>query len=1040
MKVNLKKFGALVAGATLLASSAAFAAVSFGTTTLVDSSGNAVAKVAMGGDAHPSDGVAAALIAGTIAANSYKSETLTASVSGSATCSGDGSNGSAGTCSISDEKARLEITVPGSVAAGTWTGENLIGDFMNRELLDREDNVAGDSDSEYEMGGSDTSENANPFTDGAGGDLGVSETFLYNIDGGAFSTFADMTLTDSDSGNTYVEMQNMWLVAENRFDEDPDDVVGDLDFLAYTLKFDGPGGDELGIPVCTDSEDNDFTYCKGVDGDIDDATETHRLKVYFLGEEWIISEMTAPVDTLLNENVLVNGGSVKLAKESVGGILNQGEFLQVDDLKFQLDDLEAHGDTTSAIISVLDANDNVLEKDKVDPGDTKEMMVNGKEYRFHVYKVAPGYTFGAKWADVAIFSHEIECEDGQELDSDENTNPSYECALGWKNMDAAPDPGGLDGDPETPDTLRTIIVFSDDIEDISSSGEEELEPGDYVTIVEEPASWKLSYKGLDLTSEDRFNLKFELKTSDKDISASKGPYTSCSGDPGVGDVDSTVPTTCDSGDPVQAKCTIYAPYIEVSSGDTGSVFEVDRSDVAGDLSDDEFYIGLCVDGTGTACNPDVSAGPFEAIVCDGNNDGLLDGAGTGSFVSYFSAWPGGLAGTEYDFGLTVGTVMMRTSASSDNYGFLDYFDTAFFGTFPDNKGGLVGTEVRYEDIGDGDDSFAPPDGGAILIQDGAPIFAGPFVTDEQMGDLLYSAGFAGWGTPEVPDFHFAVAEKAGTGSSNEYVDYFMFGVDDIDSGTPGDATFDFESGDGAGFDVTSDNEEILYGHATPNPPDVMNMQFYCTAGPCVFDGIPTGPVSPGVEMVEEGYISERGSVFELIDDNTVEFDMAHKLARAQWWLGPSETASASDSSTIVTLGEGESTTVSGVTVKVLEITETVGACSAAGGAVSCTADMSGVSAVIMPNNAASVDAVTYTSPGNLVVLDSDATGLSTVVSVGGDAVNSLSESWLATSPVDWTAQPKVVKEMEQGKILVAGADKEKTLEAAKDFVAQLQMS
>ncbi len=508
----------------------------------------------------------------------------------------------------------------------------------------------------------------------------------------------------------------------------------------------------------------------------------------------------------------------------------------------------------------------------------------------------------------------------------------------------------------------------------------------------------------------------------------------------MGDVDSTIPTVCASGEPVQAKCTIYAPYIEVTSGDTGSVFEVDRSDVGGDLSDDEFYVGLCYDGTGTACNPDVSAGPFEAIVCDGNNDGLLDGAGVGAIIPYYSAWPGGLAGTEFDFGLTVGTVMMRTSSSSDDYGFLDYFDTSFYGTAPDNKNGLMGTEVRYDEIGDGDDEFAPPEGGAILIQDGTPIFAGPIVTDEQSGDLLYSAGFTGWGTPDVPDFLFGIAEKAGTGSSNEYVDYFLFGVDGIETGTPGDATFDFTSGDGAGFDVTSDNEEILYGHATPNPPDVMNMQFYCTAGPCAFDGIPTGPVTPGVELVEEGYISERGSVFELIDDNTVEFDMAHKLARAQWWLGPSETSSASDSSTIVTLGEGESTTIGGVTVKVLEITETVGACSASGGAVSCTADMSGVSAVIMPNNAASVDAAVYTDPGNLVVLDTDATSLSTVVSVGGDAVNSLSESWLASAPVDWTAETKVVKEMQQGKILVAGATKEDTLQAAKDFVSQLQMS
>ncbi|NYZ74229.1 hypothetical protein H0O00_03740, partial [Candidatus Micrarchaeota archaeon] len=422
MKVNLKKIGAIVAGATILASSAAFAGLMFGSTTLVDDNGAPVAKVVMGSNAAPSDGVAAALIAGKLVGESYKTETLTAQVSGTATCSGGTGEGT-GTCAISNEKARLEITVPGSAAAGTWTGDNLIGDFLNRELLDRVPNNESmdpcNTDACYVIGGSDTSENANPFTDatGSGGNIGPTEQFMYNVDGADFSPFADANLEDEDSGNTYVEMQDLWISGDNHFSTDPDDVVGTLDFLAYTLKFDGPGGEEIGIPVCTESNEMNYAACKGseaVAGDttIDDATETHRLKLWFLGEQWVISEMNAPALELANENYLVNGGSVKLAKEAVSGILNQGESLPVDDLKFQLDDLEAHGEETSAILSILDANGNVLKKDKVLPGQTKEFQISGKSYRFHVYKVAPGYTFGAKWADVAIFAKELELKDG----------------------------------------------------------------------------------------------------------------------------------------------------------------------------------------------------------------------------------------------------------------------------------------------------------------------------------------------------------------------------------------------------------------------------------------------------------------------------------------------------------------------------------------------------------------------------------------------------------------------------------------------------
>ncbi|HSB46432.1 MAG TPA: hypothetical protein VLD37_00335, partial [Candidatus Bilamarchaeum sp.] len=247
MKVNLKKLGCIVAGATILASSAAFAGLMYGSTTLVDDNGVAQAKVVVGKNAHNSDAIAAALIAGKLVSESYKSQTLTAQVSGTASCSPGTAGNASGTCSISNEKARLEITVPGATAAGTWSGENLIGDFLNRELMDRENNdgacdgVGTDGDTCYELGGSDTSENANPFTDatGPGGSLGPTETFLYNIDGGQFSVFADRTLTDEDAGNSYVEKQNLWLSGSNQFDSDPDEVVGTVDFLAYTLKFDG---------------------------------------------------------------------------------------------------------------------------------------------------------------------------------------------------------------------------------------------------------------------------------------------------------------------------------------------------------------------------------------------------------------------------------------------------------------------------------------------------------------------------------------------------------------------------------------------------------------------------------------------------------------------------------------------------------------------------------------------------------------------------------------------------------------------------------
>jgi S-layer like family, outer domain len=457
-------------------------------------------------------------------------------------------------------------------------------------------------------------------------------------------------------------------------------------------------------------------------------------------------------------------------------------------------------------------------------------------------------------------------------------------------------------------------------------------------------------------------------------------------------------------DAIKESCTIYAPYIKVSSGQSGAVFELDATEFTPGttMSNNEFFV---------ATNFNILGNPSAECA-------YSDGSGTWNPVE--------------------GTVFMKLSPSSGDYDYAAYVSP--------------GTEVKYSAIGDGSDKFSPPDGGAIVLQRAVDVGVG----DEWVGSLLnsidgtYAGTILAGSTP--PDFVFGLAEKAGTGSANDYVDYFVFGARNLGGAptlTPSDALFQFNSDwtDTPNIQVFSDNSKVLYGHATRNPaagaPNTcgfmglgLGTDYYCAGATYV-----SGPVNSKLELVEEGYVSERGSKFKSIDDRNVQFDMAHKLAKAQWFIQPASTNTTSADKTIVTLGEGESKTVSGVTVKVLEITEDVGACSATGGSASCTADMSGVSAVIMPNNAASVAvAMPYTgSYGNLVILDSDAVGVNTLVSVGGDVVNSVTADLLQGSAVDWTATTKVVKEVVQGsKIVVAGAQKEDTLAAAQDFVSQVK--
>jgi hypothetical protein len=112
-------------------------------------------------------------------------------------------------------------------------------------------------------------------------------------------------------------------------------------------------------------------------------------------------------------------------------------------------------------------------------------------------------------------------------------------------------------------------------------------------------------------------------------------------------------------------------------------------------------------------------------------------------------------------------------------------------------------------------------------------------------------------TAQCADLYVSVSEDAGAGFTN----YWLLGV----ANTASNATFDFDSSSSSGTPLTTDAEGVLYGHAVQTN----------------YSG-PSGPVESGMSMVEEGYVSERGSVFNQIDNTTVTFDMAHVLAKCVW--------------------------------------------------------------------------------------------------------------------------------------------------------------
>ena len=102
---------------------------------------------------------------------------------------------------------------------------------------------------------------------------------------------------------------------------------------------------------------------------------------------------------------------------------------------------------------------------------------------------------------------------------------------------------------------------------------------------------------------------------------------------------------------------------------------------------------------------------------------------------------------------------------------------------------------------------------------------------------------------------FGISEKAGVDTSINFADKFLFGM--ALGTTPSDADFDIAYTEGNSVLST---DEVRY----------------------IYAGIVATPLSS--ISAEEGFISERGSKFKSIDKQSVRFDMANDLAKAQWFL------------------------------------------------------------------------------------------------------------------------------------------------------------
>jgi hypothetical protein len=461
--INAKKIAAVTFGAALLgASFVAAAPIMYKNTQIINEQGKPVVKIVVGANAKASDGVAAANIAAVIGSLAYQSKTVSAKLIGSPTCTVTGTG--TGTCQVLDKKVTLEITTPGTATVAGGYGFRTYG---------------------Y------------GFIDGAT----TEDNQIHNgavpkkISGDDMSSLADYKSSISSVSGAFTETQEMYVLQTNdypKYDSDSKKYYIHLDTLNYTMKFDH---DTFGgIPICVKESELLSGNCSA-----ENKIERQRLKIKFLGQEWVVAGMT-------------NGSSIVLAKESIPSqIIYVGNSITAGAYTIKLAGLTApdQGGESKAIVEIYDANNQPLVQEIVDPKSTtgREISLsNNDKITIRVYKTAPSYNQPASsWAEMAVYSQTLELKNNSKIDDDKNKN--WTVKLGWDSTGTYGNRG----------VLKSITLTRTNFDDVYEGGS--------VNIIESPTPFQFKFAGWTLTDAQRDTLKVEYKRISNYVNSSDETQT-----------------------------------------------------------------------------------------------------------------------------------------------------------------------------------------------------------------------------------------------------------------------------------------------------------------------------------------------------------------------------------------------------------------------------------------------------------------------------------------------------------------------------------
>ncbi|MFA6490111.1 MAG: hypothetical protein WCT52_05535, partial [Candidatus Micrarchaeia archaeon] len=615
--------------------------------------------------------------------------------------------------------------------------------------------------------------------------------------------------------------------------------------------------------------------------------------------------------------------------------------------------------------------------------------------KVHVYKTAPGFTLSAKWAEMAIYNDEITLKDGQRynLVSSSDADKDFKVSLMWKNRDYTGSSGGNDS---SADSLREIVMYNIDGLDTKNKA------GDAVSFPKGTPVYKLTYNGLDLVDDDYQALTFSA------LSPDTYRVSATSGDQACG--------ATSSADASYAS----AKWIQISTGGNQYMGGSGSNLIAGGVMIDKAWFD--------------PIGVVTPLV-DLNVSGVVGNAST--------SLP-----TGYVFANSTSVIGGTTNMTGGSVSILQLTSTTYNVSVPTGAAGIEGwvnfplaALVRNNNLN------------ATYAQNANVSKWAPKVFWKLSGrdcynwaDVTYQTGATS--VAYTTDSQAIRFDKAGDNTAALGGIAFTNNASAIGDGTLG-STFQ-----GA---IVVKEDAGYYGLTSNNP--------VYTAVPFIANGSSSTSGTNGLRFkssdsttqnayylplagtgswvaTEPTIVTERGSKILSVGTSDFSMKVAKKIGQPSFTFANADTASSSSSNAEeYTMKVGESKVFGGVTVLVKAIDATAGSCSVLGadGAPACTVDSSSLTAVVMPNNAASVVVnEPYTgSVSGLVMKDTDGPSANVAILVGGPIVNTMTAEALKDATVDFQKEGVVVKEIGK-KIVVAGFTAEDTMAAADLFVKGVQ--